>query len=136
MELIIDTNIVFSLFKSESFTREILAKHKIKLFSPEKLIDELKKYSKLICSKSNISKSKFLFNISLLPEIIELKKVEKIFKSKAKKLISHKSDADFLALALQLNIPIWSNDSHFKEQSSVKVFTTKDLVKLLLDNKL
>lgn len=131
MELVIDTNIVFSLFKAESFTREILEEHKIKLFSPEKLIEELEKYSELICSKSNISKSKFLLNISLLPEIIELKKVDELLKSKAKKLILHESDADFLALALQLNIPIWSNDPHLKEQSLIKVFTTSELIKFL-----
>ncbi len=133
MKLVVDTTIVFSLFKANSFTNKLLKKYKIELFDPSELIEELSKYSELICSKSDISKEKFLEDISLLSEseIIKLKNALSSFEEQADKLISHKTDVPFLALALELNIPVWSNDPHFKEQSEVPVFTTEELSKFL-----
>ena len=40
-------------------------------------------------------------------------------------------DAPFLALAMSLNCPIWSNDGHFKKQHVVKAYTTRELMNLL-----
>lgn len=40
-------------------------------------------------------------------------------------------DVPYLALALFLDIPIWSNDGDFKEQSLVKVYTTTELLQTL-----
>lgn len=37
----------------------------------------------------------------------------------------------FMALALYLGYPIWSNDDHFKQQNIVKTYTTEELMKLL-----
>ena len=39
-------------------------------------------------------------------------------------------DAQFVAAALTLDCPIWSDDKHFQRQKAVKVFTTKDLLEL------
>jgi predicted nucleic acid-binding protein len=35
------------------------------------------------------------------------------------------NDAEFLALALKLKVPIWSEDKHYKCQQLVSVFTSK-----------
>ncbi len=40
-------------------------------------------------------------------------------------------DTPFLALALSLDCPIWSNDDHFKRQRVVKALTTRELLGLL-----
>ena len=127
MKFVIDTSIVFSLFKSDSFTIQLLSKYNFELFAPKELIDELSKYCDLICSKSNVSKEKFLSDVKRLPELVELKTPSQSSISKADRLILHKSDVPFLALAIELGIPIWSNDTHFKEQCEVKVFTTEEL---------
>ena len=42
-------------------------------------------------------------------------------------------DSLFLALAMSLNCPIWSNDVHFKRQKIVKTFTTRELISSLKD---
>ena len=128
MKLVVDTSIVFSLFKAGSSTNKLLKDFGLELTSPLSLIGELLKYADLICSKSDISKELFKEDITMLPELIELVDASPEFKVMADKLISHKSDVPFIALALELNIPIWSNDAHFKKQSEVKVFTTKELV--------
>ena len=131
MKLIVDTSIVFSLFKSDSFTRKLISEHNFELFAPKELIEELSKYCNLICSKSNISKEKFSSDINKLSELIEFITPSNYFILKADKIIPHKSDVPFLALAIEMGIPIWSNDEHFKEQCEIKVFTTEELVKFL-----
>jgi predicted nucleic acid-binding protein len=129
MRFVIDTSIVFSLFKSESFTNRLLKEHSIDLVAPFELISELKKYSKLICSKSKISEKMFISDLKLISNLIELRNPSSPFLSKASQLISHKTDIPFLAL--ELNIPLWSNDEHFKEQDLAKVFTTEELKEFL-----
>jgi len=42
-----------------------------------------------------------------------------------------RTDSPFLALALVLNCSIWSNDGHFKHQSLINVYTTKEILELL-----
>jgi predicted nucleic acid-binding protein len=40
------------------------------------------------------------------------------------------NDVEFLALALKLKIPIWSEDDDYKSQPLVKVFTSRDIARL------
>ena len=127
MRLVIDTNIVFSLFKSNSFTIRLLKENKIELFAPKEVFDEIIKYCNLVCSKSKISKEKFLENVKLLPELIDFRDASNLFKQKASNLIKDKKDIPFLALALEMSIPIWSNDTDFKQQCTIKIFSTKEL---------
>ncbi len=131
MKLVIDTNVLFSLFKSGSFTNKLLKKFKFELFAPKETIEELEKYSKIICSKSKISKQSFSSHLKFLSKFINLRRPSQHSLLKAKELISHKTDVPFIALALELDIPIWSNDLHFKEQSSIKVFNTEELKEFL-----
>lgn len=46
----------------------------------------------------------------------------------AKELAADPADAPYLALALHLNFPIWSNDALLKEQQSVPVYTTQEVL--------
>ncbi len=45
-------------------------------------------------------------------------------------------DTPFLALALQLNCPVWSNDKHFKQQNIAEVYTTEKISELLKNTSL
>jgi len=57
-----------------------------------------------------------------------------MFLSPANKISPHgeqTKDDPYFALALAFNSPIWSDESEFKQQSRVKVFSTKELVELL-----
>ncbi|HIH22695.1 TPA: hypothetical protein HA238_03135 [Candidatus Micrarchaeota archaeon] len=48
----------------------------------------------------------------------------------AEKITPDPKDVPYIALALKLKIPIWSNDRDLKEkQDEVKVYNTKDLLK-------
>ena len=131
MKLVVDTNVIYSLFKRDSFIKEFIIKNEISLFSVKELIEELTNDSLKICKITKCLLEEFEETMGLLPDIIEFVPVKQEFLSKADKLISHKTDVPFLALALELNIPIWSNDVHFKRQSLVEVFNTKELAEKL-----
>jgi len=55
------------------------------------------------------------------------------FKAKAKEIMQDIDidDSFFVALAMSLNCPIWSNDTHMKKQSVVKVYTTNEIMDYL-----
>jgi len=135
MELVSDTNIIFSLFKKDSFTRRFVKEYNLKLLSPEEqLSKELDKHAGEICSKAKIPPESFDKAKKSVLKLISTKEPSKESLSKASRIISHESDTPFLALALEHNTPIWSNDEHFQESSiteAVKVFKTDELVRYL-----
>ena len=53
------------------------------------------------------------------------------FRQKALELTQDHDDWPFLALALCLSCPIWSNDRGMRAQKEVKVHSTGELVNLL-----
>lgn len=132
MKLVVDTNVAFSLLKKDSSTKQLANKHSLKLYSHPFILEELGKYSELLCSKLKIPEDKFGRITEILSGLINLKsKASPQQLNWAKRLISDPKDSPYLALALKLNIPIWSEDSHFKEQSIIEVFTTGELIEFL-----
>ncbi len=132
MELVIDANIAFSLFKVSSLPKVLIDKYSLELFSPDKLIEEMDKYADLICSKSKAPKDSYGIIKQSVLELISVHPVSKELVDRAAALLNDKDDAPYLALAIKLGlIPIWSNDRHLKAQSLVKVFTTVELSKFL-----
>src|SRR3989344_4295199 len=127
MELVVDTSIVFSLFSKDPFMKEFIIKNELSLYSVKELTEEISKETGKILRITKCSFEEFEEIKELLPSFIEFVSPKQEFMKGAESLISHKNDAPFLALALELNIPIWSNDKHFKEQSLIKVFTTEEL---------
>ncbi len=46
--------------------------------------------------------------------------------------ILDKNDVDFIALALKMGCPVWSNDKDLKKQSLIEVYTTGEFIKKYL----
>ena len=94
---------------------------------------QLDKYKESCVSKSGLSKHEFEIRQTEVERNIEFSEESEYdeFLDKAIKNLPDPKDAPYLALALSLNASIWSNDSHLKEQSLVKVLSTSELVKLL-----
>ncbi len=141
MELVVDANILLAALLKEAITRELLLDSRLRLYAPEHLTSEI-----LHLLKKNTSIQK---RIGLSPKQLEelfyllTQEIETIPKKnyaaaiqEAYKIAPHKEDAPYLALALVLNIPIWSNDKGIHSQNSVKVFTTKEILNILVKNKL
>ncbi len=131
MDLVIDSNIFFAALLKESGTSDILFKHK--LYAPEFIFEEFKKYKNYLKEKTRRTEENFnelfhLFerNVTLIPkeEIV-------IFIEKAENISPDAKDIPYLALALKLKCGLWSNDKDLKEkQDMIQVYSTEELIKL------
>lgn len=133
--LIIDANILFSFFKSDSARRHLieeLLNREYKLISPDFVFEELLQNKDKIMKFSKTNKSEFGFLLSLLKR--EIKTIPKSeysgFLINSKEVSPHTKDDPYFALALAFNLPIWSDEEGFMRQSKVKIFNTSKLAKL------
>src|SRR3989344_5329951 len=140
MQFVVDTNVLFSFFKSDSLTRNVIVLANCSWLAPVRARDELVKHADELCHKSklkNIDSALELLQlyVTFVPvnEYIEhfnsVIPLAKDWSSKDKR--EFMDDIDFFALASLKNCSIWSNDALFKKQRSVPVFTTTELYPLL-----
>jgi predicted nucleic acid-binding protein len=130
MKLVVDTNILFSFFWKNSFTRKSLINQDLELISPEYALEEISRHSDEIIRKLKISLKEFekiRKELAIMVEFIPSKEYSKYLK-KALKFSPDKDDIDFFALALKYKISVWSNDKALKRQKVVNVISTEDLV--------
>ncbi len=133
MELVIDTNIVFSAIVKNSVSRILLLNPNLILYSPEGLISELEEHKNEIKEKSGLNEEKYeeLMAILLMKITLVPKEVIAPFLKKALEISPDKDDSPFIALCLAKGIPLWSNDKALKQQSFVKVLSTDELFKIV-----
>ena len=129
MELVIDANILFAALIKKNGTSELLFKHK--LYAPEFIFEEFRKYKDELKGKTHRSEEDFneLFDIFERTVILIPKEEINPFLDKAEKISPDQKDTVYLALAMKLNCAIWSNDKPLKEkQKEIKIFSTTELI--------
>ena len=133
MELVINTNIVFSALVRDSLTRFLICNPTLVLYAPETMISELEKHEEEILKRSGLSKDGWGKLTSILFSNVRLVSKEKIapFLKKALEFSPDPEDAPFFALCLFKGISLWSNDKALKRQSMVKVFSTEEIINIL-----
>ncbi len=135
MKLVLDSNIIFSALIKKSTTRNIILSDVFELHAPEYIFNEISKHKELLLRKSKMNEEELDALLLLLQKHIHLVPKEKYNEKMALAEDILKdidvTDSPFLALALDLNCPIWSNDGHFKQQDRVEVHTTKELIKTI-----
>lgn len=138
MKLVLDNNIFFAIMNPSSIASYLFSSIKAKFLAPEFIKSELKKHRLECLFKSKLSEHEFEIRQKEVEENIEFVKISEYEKllEKATTLLFDPDDADFLALALSIKAAIWSNDTHLKQQSSVKVYTTKELINRLLKDEI
>ena len=142
IRIVIDANILFSaLIKDASITRELITSDDIfDIYCHEFIFKELEKYKKFIISKREKNKQLLTYKESFetLLYFINIIPTER-YDDKIKEAYNIMKDIDekdthYVALALKLNCPIWSNDTDLKKQNKVKIYNTKELLEELLYN--
>ncbi|MDO8508140.1 MAG: PIN domain-containing protein [Nanoarchaeota archaeon] len=131
IKVIIDASILMSALIGKGATKELIFSKVLDLFAPEYLLEELMKHETRIVKLSGLSSDEFneILNEIKKSIIVVPKENFDMLLEKAKFLIRDENDIEYIALSLSKdNIPIWSNDPHFKEQLIIKVFTTSELV--------
>lgn len=133
MKLVVDTNILFSFFNRKSTARDISTRYDLLLYSPEFALIELEKYKDVIMKRFSLTEMQYYLIIKFLQTVVNFVGTDayESFFSRAKKGTPDPDDIDFFALSFSLNCPLWSNDADLKKQSSLDVWSTKDLVEKL-----
>ena len=132
MKFVIDSNVLISALISDSITRELILEMEEELYSPDFLESEIEKHKDLIQKKSDLSSMELDCLLTILIENIFVV-AEETYEEKiniADEAIgdTDKKDVPFLAVALEKDAMIWSDDRHFEDQDEVKVWKTEDMV--------
>lgn len=127
--LVIDANIVFAILLTKGKTDELFFESPWNFFVPPLLFEEIERYVRYLLKKSKRVEEEFweikervLQKVCILP-------VDELFFQMAADFSPDIDDIEFLALALQLKCPLWSNDRRLKEQDVVQVFSTEELLR-------
>lgn len=93
----------------------------------------MKKYIPLISTKTDISEIDLLTIFERTPIIASQSFEYDSMQEQASKMIAQRDpkDVDILALALQFNIPIWSEDKDLISLKEIEVLTTADMFEKL-----
>lgn len=134
MRLILDNNIFFSLLNPFSINSYLFSSINAEFCAPEFIKQELEEHKEECLAKSGLSEHEFEIRQKEIEESIKFFKFFefKEFFKEAINSLEDLEDSPYLALALSRNSAIWSNDKHLKKQSLSKVFSTEELVKMLL----
>lgn len=133
MDLIIDANILFAALIKKDLTSDLIVYDFFRLYAPEYIFTEFEKYRGYIKRKTERSNEDFNEALNIFRRRIELIPYEEIkpFINKAREISPDIKDIPYIALALKLNIPIWSNDKTLKEkQNKIKIYSTHELISM------
>lgn len=135
MEIVLDTNIIISSLLRNGLTRKIIFLSPLKMHTVDYAKVEIEAHKEELLYKSKLDERSLNYLIDFIFSKIDLVSLENIelFRNRAEDIMG-KVDIDdsfFLALAMSLNCPIWSNDVHFKRQNAIKVYNTKELLDIL-----
>lgn len=136
MNFVVDTNILLSALIKDSINRKILIESGLNFYYPEISLHEIQKHKSLVLKKSGMNENQFKGLLNILLDNIILVSDDKFAESlkEANHLIGKidAGDVVFLACAISLNIPIWSDDKHFQAQKKIKVLTSQEFIKKFL----
>jgi predicted nucleic acid-binding protein len=132
VDLIVDANIIFAALIRESITAKLLFVDDLHLYTPEFLLDEVKKYQKYLSNKTHRTKEEFESIYNVIKKRIVFIPMNYItpFIKKADKISPDPDDSVYFAAALKMNISIWSNDKRLTKQDKVKIYATHNLYEM------
>ena len=134
MELVIDTNVLFSFFWKNPQTEKILFSGDVELYSPKFALTEILKHKNEILKRAKLPKEEFESLLGLMKQRVKFIPESEYaeFVSSASKLLGeHKKDADLIALSLKTGFPLWTRELKLKELAGVKVLFTLEIAKIL-----
>jgi predicted nucleic acid-binding protein len=139
LKIVLDANIIISSLIHNSAKRAIINLSEFEFYYPEDAKKEIDKYKEEIIEKSGLDEESYSKIYSGLFEGINLIPIGEIdpFVDKAREIMDKIDPKDtlFIASALSLNCPIWTDDSHFKKQDKVKILSQRDILRLIEDNR-
>jgi len=136
VNFVVDTNRIIAGLIRDSTVREILLYPRFEFYVPDHLLLEIKNHKEMLLKKSGLSDESFTLIFDLIiSNIIVVPKSETNPRIEEATAIIGNIDPDdvpFIALALSVpNDGIWTEDRHFLQQNSVRIWTTKDFIEMM-----
>jgi predicted nucleic acid-binding protein len=126
--LVVDTNIIFSaLIPDKSSIRDLLFESDILFYAPNFLIYEIYAHKEKLIKNSKLNEQEFYIILNNLLECIQFVPIALIDRKERKKAYEFCNDIDvkdtpFVALAMYLNISLWTGDKMLKSGLQKKGF--------------
>ena len=121
---VVDTNVMVAwLLKPDGLSGKIIRSLELELYTPYKTIDELwRNKSEWDRKNSRVDLARF---VDQLEYYIHVQRVDSnsphMFEARNLMRSVDPDDSEFVALAIMLEVPIWSYDPHLRRQRRVKV---------------
>ena len=131
MDVVIDANIMFAALIKKNDTSKLMFSDKLKLHAPDFIFDEFSKYKDVLLEKTHRLEDEFFHLVSIFKQRINVvpKNEYQEYLEKGREIAPDPKDDAYFALALKLNVPIWTHDKRSKEkQAIIEIITTKDLL--------
>ena len=136
MKLVIDTNCIISSLIKNGWSRRIIVSPAITHVAPEFTLKEITNHKDLITKKTNSSDKEFFLLMELLFTNIDIIPNQEYnsYLTKAAQYIEDPDDVPFVTQFFSTTADgIWSDDHHFKKQSKIPIYRTKELVRIFKD---
>lgn len=136
MKLVVDSSVLIAALMRDSAVRELLLNPFLEFYVPEHCFEEIERHVDEISKRSALSVQNVYLLLGILLASVQVVPAESILEwiGEAEKIMGKidMDDVPFVALALSfLNDGIWTEDRHFLKQRRVKVWLTRDLLKLI-----
>ncbi|MFH1439417.1 MAG: PIN domain-containing protein [Candidatus Woesearchaeota archaeon] len=136
MNIVIDSNILFSALIKDSYTRRIILEYEGTFLFPSYIFEEMEKYKDELFKKSGLNIIEFnkLLSIILKKVMIIPTQVLIPYREKALKIIKDIDKKDVLFVACVLAYPdsiLWSDDKRLKQQDVIKVYKSSEIKEIL-----
>lgn len=132
MRLVADANVLLAAVLGGR-AKAVLEHPEIdELLTAEPTLAEVQEYAVILARKRRLSLDTLLLAVAALPVTVVEEATYSSSVPRARKLIATRDpdDVDILALALHMNLPVWSNDNDF-EETGVEWYTTAELLQKL-----
>ena len=134
MNIIIDSNVLFSALIKNSWTRTTILNYNGFFLFPDFIFDEINKHKAELIKKSGMKKREFetLLNIIIEKVIIIPSTAFYPFQKKAMNIVKEIDPDDVIFIACALAFPdaiIWSDDKQLKNQNKIKVLNSNEIKK-------
>ena len=128
--IVVDANILMSLLMADGSKRKLFFSGHTSPVSPEFVLFEIGEHWQEIIVKSRLPEEKLKLVLSEVRKFLGTLPLSEVkdFMTDALQVSPDTDDAEYFALALKLNCPLWSEDKLLKKQSRVKVLNTRELL--------
>jgi predicted nucleic acid-binding protein len=132
VQLVADANVLLSAVIGGRAALALRHDKVEQVLTPAAAFDEVLEYLPSLGKKKRLELDTLLLAFAALPVTVVERSEYEVKLPQARRRIGKRDpdDVDVLALALTLQLPVWSNDNDF-EDSGVEWYTTAELLKVL-----